>query len=76
MNAELAALDTVVFGLSPDPQAKLQKFIDKHALNFDLLSDEEYQVAEQYGVWDRKNLWVKNLWVSTAFHLLSIKKGF
>lgn len=52
--AELAKLNTVVFGVSPDPQKKLQKFIDKHDLNFDLLSDEDHAIAEKYGVWDLK----------------------
>lgn len=52
--AELDALDTVVFGVSPDPTAKLQKFIDKHDLNFDLLSDEDHALAEKYGVWGLK----------------------
>ena len=33
-----ADLDTVVLGVSPDPVDKLAKFIDKHELNFDLLS--------------------------------------
>lgn len=52
--AEFAALDTIVLGVSPDSPAKLQKFIDKYALNFDLLADEEHSVAEQYGVWGLK----------------------
>ena len=51
---ELADRDTVVFGVSPDPEAKLQKFIDKHELNFDLLSDEDHKIAEKYGVWGLK----------------------
>lgn len=51
---ELADRDTVVFGLSPDPVDKLQKFIDKHELNFDLLSDEDHAVADKYGVWALK----------------------
>lgn len=46
--------DTVVFGVSPDPVEKLQKFIDKHDLNFDLLSDEDHAIAEKYGVWGLK----------------------
>ena len=54
VQAELDACDTVVLGLSPDPQAKLQKFIEKHSLNFDLLSDEDHKVAESYGVWGLK----------------------
>ncbi|ODS24507.1 peroxiredoxin [Candidatus Endobugula sertula] len=51
---ELKDRDTVVFGLSPDPIARLQKFIDKHELNFDLLSDENHTVADKYGAWGLK----------------------
>lgn len=54
VSAELKKLNTVVLGVSPDPEAKLQRFIDKHDLNFDLLSDEDHAVAEKYGVWDLK----------------------
>jgi len=46
--------DTVVFGLSPDPESKLQKFIEKHELNFDLLADEDHKVADKYGCWGLK----------------------
>ncbi|BFM11631.1 thioredoxin-dependent thiol peroxidase [Simiduia litorea] len=52
--AALAKLNTVVFGISPDPVAKLQRFEDKHDLNFDLLADEDHSIAEKYGVWDLK----------------------
>ncbi|WP_026972173.1 thioredoxin-dependent thiol peroxidase [Aliagarivorans marinus] len=51
---ELDALNTVVFGVSPDPVKRLPKFIEKHQLNFDLLSDEDHSVADQFGVWGRK----------------------
>ena len=51
---ELAALDTVVLGVSPDPVARLGKFIDKEGLNFTLLSDEDHAVAEKYGAWGLK----------------------
>lgn len=47
-------LDTVVLGISPDPRKKLQKFYDKEKLNFDLLSDEDHEVAEKYGCWGMK----------------------
>lgn len=50
----LAKLDTVVLGVSPDPVAKLGKFIDKESLNFTLLSDEDHAIAEKYGVWGLK----------------------
>ncbi|MRT18742.1 peroxiredoxin, partial [Vitellibacter sp. q18] len=41
-------------GISPDPVASHQKFIDKHDLPFLLLADEEKQVAEQFDVWKLK----------------------
>lgn len=52
--AEFADADTVVLGISPDPVDKLGKFIEKHQLNFDLLSDEDHAIAEKYGVWGMK----------------------
>lgn len=52
--AELAAHDTVVLGVSPDPVNRLQKFIDKESLNFTLLSDEDHVVADKYGAWGPK----------------------
>lgn len=51
---DFAALDTVVLGISPDPQTALQKFMVKQQLDFDLLADEDHQVAEKYGVWRLK----------------------
>ena len=50
----LAKLDTVVLGISPDPVAKLGKFIEKQKLNFTLLSDEDHAVTEKYGAWGMK----------------------
>lgn len=52
--SEYEALNTVVLGISPDAPSRLQKFIDKYDLNFDLLSDEDHSIAEQYGVWGLK----------------------
>ncbi|MED4071751.1 thioredoxin-dependent thiol peroxidase [Priestia endophytica] len=47
-------LDAVILGISPDPVARHQKFIDKHDLPFLLLADEEHKVAELYDVWKLK----------------------
>jgi peroxiredoxin Q/BCP len=52
--AELAARDTIVLGVSPDPVPRLGKFIEKEELNFTLLSDEDHAVAEKYGAWGLK----------------------
>lgn len=46
--------NVVVLGVSPDPVKRLPKFIEKHDLNFTLLSDEDHSVADQFGVWGPK----------------------
>lgn len=51
---EWAKLNTVVLGVSPDEPKRLQKFIEKEKLNFDLLSDPDHKLAEKYGVWGLK----------------------
>jgi thioredoxin-dependent peroxiredoxin len=51
---EYIDLDTVVLGVSPDAPSKLTKFIQKHDLKFDLLSDEDHAITEKYGVWALK----------------------
>jgi len=51
---ELAKLDTVVLGVSPDPVARLGRFIEKQDLNFTLLSDEDHAVTDKYGCWGLK----------------------
>jgi len=44
---ELSKLKTVVLGVSPDPVARLGRFIDKQELNFSLLSDEDPRYYRQ-----------------------------
>ncbi len=64
--AELDAHNVVVLGVSIDPVKRLGKFIERDNLNFTLLSDEDHAVADQFGVWGRRNLWVKSTMVCTA----------
>lgn len=52
--AELEAENAIAIGISPDAPERLQRFIDKQELNFDLLSDEDHKIAEAYGVWGLK----------------------
>lgn len=54
-----AALDTVVIGVSKDPVKKHDKFIAKHGLKVILLSDEESDVCERYGIWVEKSMYGK-----------------
>jgi len=46
-----------ILGVSPDNEAKHQKFIDKYELPFDLLADVDHNIAEAYGVWVEKNMY-------------------
>lgn len=51
---ELAKLDAIAIGISPDPFARLKRFEEKQNLNFTLLSDEDHAIADKYGVWGLK----------------------
>ncbi|MGP2727461.1 thioredoxin-dependent thiol peroxidase, partial [Serratia marcescens] len=43
-----------VLGISTDKPEKLSRFAEKELLNFTLLSDEDHQVSQQFGVWGEK----------------------
>jgi len=47
-------LSAVVLGVSPDSPKKHRNFIEKKDLKITLLSDEEKEVCEKYGVWQLK----------------------
>lgn len=51
---ELDALNTHVFGISPDEPKRLAKFCQRDELNFTLLSDPDHSVADDFGVWGLK----------------------
>ncbi len=51
---QLAKLNTVVFGISPDEPKRLAKFCQRDELNFTLLSDVDHKVADDFGVWGLK----------------------
>jgi peroxiredoxin Q/BCP len=51
--------ETAVLGVSPDSLKSHDKFIEKHNLNFPLLSDEDHSVAEAYGAWGEKSMYGK-----------------
>ena len=53
------ALDVAVIGISKDSIASHQKFAQKHALPFILLSDPELQAIQAYDVWKEKLLYGK-----------------
>lgn len=46
-----------VIGVSPDSASSHQKFIAKYELNFNLITDENKTILEQYGVWGEKSMY-------------------
>ncbi|HTZ87369.1 MAG TPA: thioredoxin-dependent thiol peroxidase [Solirubrobacteraceae bacterium] len=55
--ADYKKAGAVVLGISPDPVAKIKKFVDEYDLDFSLLGDEDHAVAESYGVWVEKSMY-------------------
>ena len=56
LDDEFASLDTLVLGVSRDDCLAHGAFRDKHGLSVRLLSDEESEVCEKYGVLQQKEV--------------------
>jgi len=69
---QLNALNTVVFGISPDEPKRLAKFCQRDELNFTLLSDVDHKVADDFGVWGLKKFMGKEY---DGIHRLSFLIG-
>ncbi|BAZ66637.1 MAG: thioredoxin-dependent thiol peroxidase [Pelatocladus maniniholoensis HA4357-MV3] len=54
LSQDFSALRAKIVGVSPDTEKSHCKFIQKHNLSIQLLSDPEHQVCESYGVWQLK----------------------
>lgn len=59
MDSEFAEAGAVVLGVSKDSVKKHEKFVAKYDLGVVLLSDEDGDVCERYGVWVEKNMYGK-----------------
>lgn len=55
--AKFKKAGAAVIGISKDSVARHKKFADKHDLKVILLSDEDGEVCEKYGVWVEKSLY-------------------
>ena len=53
------AAGAVILGVSKDSVKKHDKFVAKHELKIALLSDEESDLCERYGVWVEKKMYGK-----------------
>lgn len=49
-----------VVGVSPDSQKSHQNFAKKYGLRFNLISDPEKSILENYGVWGEKKMYGKS----------------
>ena len=52
-------LKTQIVGISKDSVAKQKKFAQKFNLKFNLLSDENTDICEKFGVWVEKSMYGK-----------------
>ena len=59
LQADFAALNTQVIGISKDSVTSHDKFVTKYQLAIPLLSDESGTVSEAFGVWKEKSMYGK-----------------
>ncbi|QPM89887.1 thioredoxin-dependent thiol peroxidase [Pseudooceanicola algae] len=59
LSDDFKAAGASVLGISKDSIAKHGKFRDKHELTVDLLSDEDGDTCESWGVWKEKSMYGK-----------------
>jgi peroxiredoxin Q/BCP len=59
LKSEFAESRTAVLGVSADPQKAQEAFRDKHQLSIPLVSDEQHEMLEAYGVWGEKSMYGK-----------------
>ncbi len=55
---KFSKLNTTIFGVSKDTIEKHKKFINKHTLSIDLISDDG-SICEKFGVWVEKSMYGK-----------------
>ncbi|PCI05409.1 MAG: peroxiredoxin [Hyphomicrobiales bacterium] len=73
--AEFEKLGAIVIGLSPDPVKKHDKFITKHDLKVTLVSDEEKEALQAYGIWLEKSMYGRKYMGVERTTLLIDKSG-
>jgi peroxiredoxin Q/BCP len=59
--ASLQGAGYQVVGISPDPPAKLAKFVERDALTFPLVADQDKSVLTAYGAYGEKQLYGKTV---------------
>ncbi|HKX12901.1 MAG TPA: thioredoxin-dependent thiol peroxidase [bacterium] len=74
-NAKFAKKDAIILGVSFDDAKTHQKFIGKHGLKIDLLSDLDKKVADKYGVYQEKSLYGRKFMGIVRTTFVIDKKG-
>lgn len=64
-----------VIGVSIDSEQSHQKFISKFELPFNLVSDEDKKIVEDYGVWIEKNMYGKKYMGTARTTFIIDEKG-
>ena len=59
LSGAFAESQTAVLGVSADPVKAQEAFRDKHQLSTPLISDEQHEMLEAYGVWGEKSMYGK-----------------
>ena len=59
LKLEFDSLNTVVIGISSDTYESHNKFISKHDLKIELISDIDNNLCQYFGVWVEKNMYGK-----------------
>jgi peroxiredoxin Q/BCP len=59
LKSKFAESRTAVLGVSADPPKAQEAFRDKHELSIPLVSDEQHQMLDAYGVWGEKSMYGK-----------------
>ena len=72
---EFLKLKIKVLGISKDNCVSHQKFIDKHKLNLELLSDVDHKLQESFGVWRKKKFMGREYLGTVRSTFLIDKKG-
>jgi len=57
LRKEFEAANAIVIGMSPDSVKSHDKFSAKHGLSVELVSDEDKQTLQAYGVWVEKSMY-------------------
>ena len=59
LKLEFDSLNTIVIGISSDTYESHNKFISKHDLKIELISDIDNNLCQHFGVWVEKNMYGK-----------------